>query len=199
VNKHDIDQAVAELVSVLGPACDRDWHVQAGSLEWTCWQTAAHVAHDLIAYAVQVVGSPSSSYLPLDLVVRSEAPPHALLDVIQACGRLLGVAIASADPSSRAWHWGPTDPGGFAALGVNEVLVHTFDIATGLAIEWRPPDDLAAAVLARLQFAVVTPSGHVIPEPPAGEAASLTLLWLTGRIALADHPRLDHWVPKAAR
>jgi hypothetical protein len=30
---------------------------------------------------------------------------------------------------ARAWHWGPTDPSGFAALGVNETLMHTYERA----------------------------------------------------------------------
>ena len=35
-------------------------------------------------------------------------------------------------------------------MGVGEVLVDTHDIAGGLGINWRPPDDLAAFVVRRL-------------------------------------------------
>ena len=51
--------------------------------------------------------------------------------MVVACGRLLSSALAAAGPDARAWHWGATDPSGFAALGVNETLLHTYDIATG--------------------------------------------------------------------
>ena len=61
VGSHDVDQAVAEMVRVLSPHAARDWQVRAGSLDWSCWQTAAHVAHDLLAYAGQVAASPTSN------------------------------------------------------------------------------------------------------------------------------------------
>ena len=53
------------------PHAEANWHVQAGSLEWSCWETAAHIAHDLIAYAGQVAGGATASYLPFDLDVRA--------------------------------------------------------------------------------------------------------------------------------
>ena len=40
-----------------------------------------------------------------------------------------------------------TDAGGFAALGVNETLVHTYDITQGLGISWLTPESLCAAML----------------------------------------------------
>ena len=182
----DVDQAVAEMVRVLTPYESRDWQVRAGSLEWSCWTTATHVAHDLLAYAGQVAGQPTDAYLPLDLTVREDAPPRDVLQVVAASGRLLSNALAAAGPDARAWHWGPTDPSGFAALGVNETLIHTYDIAQGLEIGWLPPEALCAAVLAR-----------VFPEAPDGDPAQV-LLWSTGRAELDGRPRVSSWVVKAA-
>ena len=48
---------------VLRPLCEQDWSVRAGDLEWSCWTTAAHVAHDLTAYAGQLVG-PGHAQIP---------------------------------------------------------------------------------------------------------------------------------------
>jgi hypothetical protein len=51
----------------------------------------------------------------------------------------------------RAFHVsGVTDPEGFAAMGVLEVLVHTSDLAEGLGLDWTPSPDLCERVLARL-------------------------------------------------
>lgn len=125
MGSRDLDEAVAEMVRVLTPHARADWRRQAGELDWSCWETAAHVAHDLLAYAGQLAALPDSAYLPFDLVVSDDASPHDLLRVAAGAGRLLSVALAASDPSVRAWHWGPTDPSGFAALGVNETLVHT--------------------------------------------------------------------------
>ena len=108
------------------------------------------------------------------------------LRIVTGCGRLLSGALAASEPSLRAWHWGPTDPSGFAALGVTEALMHTFDITTGLGIAWQPPAALCTAVLARL-----------FPEAPGGDPVQ-NLLWSTGRADLPDRPRLTSWILRAA-
>jgi hypothetical protein len=182
----DVDQAVAEMVRVLTPHASRDWLCRAGTLDWTCWTTAAHVAHDLLAYAGQVAARPGSAYLPFDLVVRPDASPGDVLRIVAGCGRLLSQAVTAAEPTARAWHWGPTDPGGFAALGVTETLMHTYDITRGLGITWRPPESLCAAVLARL-----------FPDAPQGDPVQ-ALLWSTGRADLDGRPRVTSWVMRAA-
>lgn len=186
MDSRGVEQAVAEMVRALTPYESRDWQGPAGSLEWSCWTTAAHVAHDLLAYAGQVAALPESAYLPFDLVIHSDARPRAVLQVVMASGRLLSSALAAAGPDARAWHWGTTDPSGFAALGVNETLVHTYDITQGLGISWLPPESLCAAVLARL-----------FPDAPEGDPVQV-LLWSTGRADFEDRPHVTSWIPKAA-
>lgn len=183
-----VDGAVAEMQRVLGPEVGRDWRgVTAGSLTWSCWQTAAHVAHDLFAYAGQLAARPDDAYLPYDLLVRDTAGPPDVLRAVSACGALLSMALRAVSPDTRAWHWGPTDPTGFAALGVNETLVHTWDICQGLGLQWRPPEPLCALVLDRL-----------MPDAPPGDPVEV-LLWRTGRAPLDDRPRLKTWRVSAAR
>ena len=174
------------MTRVLTPHEAADWQCPAGTLDWSCWTTAAHVAHDLMAYAVQVAARPGDAYLPFDLVIRDDASPRDLLRVVAGCARLLSDALAAAGSTARAWHWGPTDPSGFAALGVIEILMHTYDITQGLGIRWQPPPSLCRAVLARL-----------FPDAPAGDPVQV-LLWSTGRADLPDHPRVVSWIMKAA-
>ena len=183
---NDVEQAVAELVRVLTPHESADWRCRAGPLEWSCWTTAAHVAHDLLAYAGQLAARPDDAYLPFDLKVRDDASPRDLLRTVTACGRLLSSVLAASEPTLRAWHWGLSDPSGFAALGVNETLMHTYDITQGLGIGWHPPASACRAVLARL-----------FPEAPAGDPVQV-LLWSTGRADLPDRSRVTSWVLKAA-
>lgn len=182
----DVEAAVAEMVRVLAAHETEDWQRPAGTLDWSCRETAAHVAHDLLAYALQLAARSETAYLPCDLVVRDGASPRELLRAVSGAGRLLSIAVAASDPSVRAWHWGPTDPSGFAALGVNETLVHTHDIAEGLGIGWHPPGPLCSAVLARL-----------FPDAPDGDPAQV-LLWSTGRTDLPALPRPTSWVAQAA-
>ncbi|WP_223856163.1 MULTISPECIES: maleylpyruvate isomerase N-terminal domain-containing protein [Streptomyces] len=183
----DVERAAAGMVSALSPHGGRDWTVRAGSLDWTCRTTAAHVAHDLFAYAAQVAALPADGYLPLDLHVRPSAPPAEALRAVTASARLLSTAVDAAAPDARAWHWGPCDPAGFAAMGVAEVLLHTYDIAQGLGLDWRPPADLSALVLARL-----------FPDAPADAPRPDALLWSAGRTALPDRPRRTTWTWQAA-
>jgi len=186
MNGKDVELAVADMVSVLTPQVDQDWQVHAGSLEWTCWTTAVHVGHDLLAYATQIASRATSAYLPCSLLIDANASPRQVLEVITASGALLAAAIDTAGPAARAWHWGPTDPGGFAALGVNEVLVHTYDVALGLGVPWRHAEAACAAVLNRL-----------FSQAPDGDPVQV-LLWCTGRVALADRPRRGSWSLKAS-
>ncbi|MEH3075063.1 MAG: maleylpyruvate isomerase family mycothiol-dependent enzyme [Quadrisphaera sp.] len=178
----DVEQAVAAVTSTLRPMTDADWTIPAGDLQWSCWQTAAHVAHDLLAYAGQVTASPREAYLPLDLVVRADAPPAQLLQIVQTSASLLVLSLDSASLARRAWHFGLTDPSGFATLGVNELLVHTWDIAQGLGLHFDPPAELAQKVVDRLWTSA--------PPGPAGQV----LLWCTGRVALPGLPRQSDWV-----
>jgi len=174
------------MVAVLTPLVELDWHARAGALEWSCWATAAHVAHDLLAYAGQVVVRASVGYLPFDLVTAPEASPREVLTVVTACGRLLSNAVANASAGPVAWHWGMTDAAGFAAMGIAEALVHTYDISQGLGVAWLPPESLAQLVVARL-----------VPHAPPGRATQI-LLWATGRTDLEGHPRVSEWVWRAA-
>jgi hypothetical protein len=186
VDGQDVEQAVAEMVRVLSPHDLLDWQVPAGSLDWSCWTTAAHVAHDLLAYAGQVTARPTTAYLPFDLTIAPDASPREVLQVVTACGGLLSSAVAAASPHTRAWHWGLCDPAGFAAMGVAETLLHTYDITQGLGIPWLPPLPLCVAVLSRL-----------FPDAPPGDPIQI-LLWSTGRANLDGHPRITSWEWKAA-
>lgn len=173
------------MMRALGPHDREDWTVPAGSLEWNFWTTAVHIAHDLLAYAGQVTARPAEDYLPLDLTVRPGMSPREVLQVVTACGGLLSSALATTGPDRRAWHWGPCDPAGFAAMGVAEVLLHTNDIAQGLGAQWQPPTSPCAAVLRRL-----------FPDAPTGDPVQL--LWCTGRGELEGRTRRTSWKWQAA-
>ncbi|WP_433219194.1 maleylpyruvate isomerase N-terminal domain-containing protein [Dactylosporangium sp. CS-047395] len=185
----DVRRALDESLTLLSPVTSPPsaWSAPAGVLEWTCLETAEHIAHDLTAYATQLTARAEHAYLPLDLVVQPGTDPATTLQIMAACGRLLCLSLDAAGPSARAWHWGPTDPSGFAAMGVNEILVHTWDVAQGLGLTWTPPSDLASQVLSRL-----------FPDVPPEADAGHLLLWATGRIALPDRPRRSLWTVRAA-
>jgi hypothetical protein len=177
-----VTEATSVMQRALGGGTKPDWDQAAGDLEWSCWRTGTHVADDLFSYASQVLAEPSSDYLPIEATVLDDATPEDLLRSIVMCGELLRLAVASASPEARAWHpYGTSDPVGFAAMGIVEVLVHTHDIARGLTIDWAPPGMLCEPVLRRL-----------FPAAPRGDPSQV-LLWCTGRAALDGRPRLTRW------
>ena len=169
-----VTEATAEMRRALGDSLNSDWNVLAGDLEWSCRGTAAHVADDLFSYASQILAQPSDSYLPIEATVLDEATPEDLLRSIAMCGELLRLAAASAPRDVRAWHpYGTSDPEGFAAMGIVEVLVHTHDIAGGLGtIDIDVQDEASvSAVLDMIRKICMErgwlPGGRVIRRAPS--------------------------------
>jgi hypothetical protein len=142
----DLERAVRMMGEVLEPLSARDWSVAAGTLDWTCAQTLAHIGHQLLTYATEVAGRVQDS----DLVIRADAPVPDTLAAVEACGGLLVAALRASAPDTRAWRSGSWDASGFAALGVAEVVLHTYDIVQGLEVDWRPPAKFSTRILARL-------------------------------------------------
>ncbi len=188
---------VADLaVAALRPARDADWSVPAGGLEWDCWETAEHLIDDLFSYAAKLAAERTGSNVPYrrtaerpgapDNVVRVEraAGPEGMLAAFEAAAAIMHAVVSVKPPEARAYHvYGDSDPEGFIAMSVVEVLVHTHDLTTGLGLAaWEPPADLCARALYRL-FPHV--SGDTAPWP--------TLLWATGRGDLAGRERLTEW------
>jgi hypothetical protein len=199
VTADDVDLAVRLAVDTLrtAPADPKLWDAPAGALEWTCWETVEHLADDLFAYAVQLGPRvpPMDHEVPFSWESRRPGGPHnavhadrragaaGLLQVLEACGALLAAMVRTTSPRVRAHHgFGAADPEGFAAMGVVETLVHTHDVAAGLAFDWAPPADLCARVLARL-----------FPDAPTDAAPWPALLWSTGRADLPFRPRPTTW------
>ncbi|MET9251297.1 maleylpyruvate isomerase N-terminal domain-containing protein [Nonomuraea sp. NPDC003709] len=194
----DVRRVVALAVDALRDADADAWEARAGTLEWTCRETLEHLADDLFTYAVRfgLAEPPTTALLPFRTSSdRSGGPANVifadraagaegLLTIVEACGGLMASVLRTAPSDAVAYHvFGPSDPEGFAAMAVVEVLVHTHDIAQGLDLEWRPPGELCSRVLNRLF------PHHAAVDGDAWEV----LLWATGRTALPDRPRLTEW------
>jgi hypothetical protein len=103
--------------------------------------------------------------------------------VVEACGALLAAMVRTAPPDVLAHHgFGDADPEGFAAMGLVETLVHTYDLAEGLGLTWEPPAEVCARVLDRL-----------FPDAPEDVEPWPALLWATGRAELPGRPRRTEW------
>lgn len=187
-----MEEAVADCVAALWAVTDRDWGaVRAGRLEWSCRETATHIASDLIAYAGQLAGRAQNAYVPFEITLEGSeegldpADNEGALQVISTTGALLAAAVRTTPRSVRAFHPYPfrhANREGFAAMGVTEVLLHTHDIAEGLGIGYEPPAELASFVLTRL-----------FPQVKPGPTPWRTLLWATGRGELPGREPVTAW------
>ncbi|AUG76016.1 hypothetical protein CFP65_1101 [Kitasatospora sp. MMS16-BH015] len=199
VTAEDLAEGVRLVVDLLrSPAAlAADWDAPAGPLEWSCWETAEHLADDLFSYAAQLgpQAPPAPSHVPF--VWRREAPgkpanvifaeraggPEAMAQVLDACGALHVAMVRTAAPQARAFHiFGTTDAEGSASMGLVELFAHADDLARGLGLAWTPPAEVCARVLARL-----------FPEFPIGTDPWATLRWATGRGGLPGRARRTRW------
>jgi hypothetical protein len=195
VTANDVLDAVAAAIAALQVGATGDWSVPAGGLTWDCWETVEHVADDLFCYAAQLASDGLADYLPFEATPRQPggepntvradpaSGPDGLFAVLSACAALLAAMVRVTPSTARAAHsYGPADPEASAAMGVLETVVHTYDVATGLGVQWRAEGGLCGRVLARL-----------MPEIDPGDDPWTTLLWATGRIALPGRPRRTDW------
>ncbi|WP_432995667.1 maleylpyruvate isomerase N-terminal domain-containing protein [Dactylosporangium sp. CA-233914] len=197
----DVLRAVSLVRTAFADVADDGWDRPAGTLSWTCWETMEHTADDLFAYAGQIAAedSPRDSYVPFVYrALREGGPPNtifverkggtlALLRALEACGAMLAGVVDAAPPARRGWHpYGVSDPEGFAAMGVVEVLVHAWDVADTVERPWNPPAQLCRAVLDRL-------FPGVPDRLPAHDDPWQVLLWATGRIELPGHATPTTW------
>ncbi|MEV5154794.1 GNAT family N-acetyltransferase [Streptomyces werraensis] len=181
-----VEAAVAHGTAALGAVTDRDWtEVRAGRLEWSCRETAEHLASALIGYAGQLAGREQEAYAPFDIALLDEADNDGALRVVSAMGTLVAAACRTTPRSVRAFHpypFGHANREGFAAMGVAEVLLHTHDMAEGLGIAYEPPAELCEFVLTR-----------IFPRVKPGPAPWPTLLWATGRGELEGREPVTEW------
>jgi uncharacterized protein (TIGR03083 family) len=175
-------EAAGGCQALLGAALDRDWSRPIPGLEWTVVDAVTHLAEGTLWYATDLAAGPRE-LSTMDLRVRPTTPPPDLVATIGAFATVLARVIDATPPDTRGWHpFGLADASGFAAMGCDELLVHTDDAARGLDLPFTPPVGLVEATLRRL-----------FPWAPADTEPWPTLLWANGRIDLPGQERQVDW------
>lgn len=184
----DLRSAALAFTGCVGPATGQDWSAPVPDLDWTVAETVRHLAGALLWYPIDAAAGPDE--LPgVDVVVKPDATPAELANAVERLAAVLGAVVDGLPPTTRGFHpFGAADPAGFAAMGCDEILIHTDDAARGLGLDFEPPAELCERVLGRL-----------FPWAPAGVGTPWERLrWANGRIALPGHPRLTRWRWQAA-
>lgn len=137
----------------------------------------AHLGDVATAYALALAARLDGPWPTFPETSPGTSVDELLVVMLAACSVLRDVATA-APTSARAFHAaGRADPDGFLAMMVDELLIHTNDVAGGLGVEFDPPVPLTRWVLDRL-----------FPWWPADADPWSALLWANGRGALPGHP-----------
>jgi hypothetical protein len=181
-----VTKVADELEEVLQPTINLDWEIKTPDLDWTQSQTAIHTMRACLEYSYQVVGKRLDSYQPVLFEKKEKATPGEYLPMITTAARVLEKVVKDSDPSDRAFHsYGISDPVGFAAMGVIEVSVHTYDLAKGFGINFLPNEQAAEFAINRVF------SGTI--EYPEYKSHGELLLWLAGRTELSGVTRRTGW------
>lgn len=132
---------------------DADWSVPAGTLEWSCRDTAVHVVDTVFAPAFFLASRRADAYPGFGPL---EAAPDATVSdlahgLVGATNLLVG-AVRAAPPEVRAIIRRRPEPevappADFVPRGGLELVVHAHDIAMGLGFEFVPPADICERLL----------------------------------------------------
>ena len=173
-----------DLITVLDACTDEllglsqlDWSASAAHTDRNCPETLQHLC--LLPYSQQLA-TRSTEFRPLAVAMRHDAPTEELIWTLRTSMTVLAEVARAAPADARAFHpAGMADVSGWVAMAMDELVVHTSDIATGLDATFTPPVELVRPILDRL-----------FPWWPRDVDPWLALLWSNGRIDLANRPRL---------
>jgi len=158
---------------------ERDWSIRAGELEWSARQTLEHAANTQQFYAVHLAAR-ARDRLAISRCFDADISIADLLSILDSRAAVLAEVVKAAPPDARGFHrTGNPDPSGYAAMGANEVLIHTDDIARGFCIPFTPPAPLCRRIVDRL-----------FPWAPGDADPWSALRWANGRAALPGRDRL---------
>jgi hypothetical protein len=188
VGPDDVRAATDAVVAALEPAIDNPdvWAAPAGALRWSCATALIHIVDCFVWYAASLA---RCSTAPIEVLeTNHDAGAAVLVDSVRSGGAMLAAVVANAGPDDRGWHlFGITDRSGWAAMGVDEALIHGSDIAAGLGLVLVPPAETVERVVRRL-----------FPWAPTEGDPWERLMWANGRAPLGDLPTSRRWRPQCA-
>lgn len=153
----DLEQLSRLAIETWQSGLDRDWSVPAGTLDWSCRRTAEHTVDAVFAPAFFLASRRLHAYPHFeDLRALPDASIADLVEGLRAVGTMLHAVVVTAEPDTRAIirrrpaieTAGPQD---FAPRGALEMILHTFDISTGLGVPFDPPRDLCPRLWAHTE------------------------------------------------
>jgi hypothetical protein len=183
VTGDDVLEAAELVERTLEAHLGADWNAVVPGLDFTVASVVAHAARAMLWYSVNLWSG--NARAAFEVRVPDDTPNDRLLTSVTAAARALAAGIDAAPADTRGFHlFGSPDPGGFAAMGCDELLIHGDDAARGLGVAFRADRRLATAVLGR-----VFPWHELGPHDDPWEV----LLWANGRRDLPGRDHQERW------
>lgn len=181
IGPDSVEAAAAVVIAALRPAVHADWSVRAGDLEWSVDRTIAHMTGAPAKYALYL-SSRSTRYVAVWVYPAEDATRQERLEGIEGCAAALAGVAATAPRDAVGYHvTGMRNAEQFLAMACEELLVHTYDVASGLGLPYQPPEELCRLVIE-----------HGYPGAAIGNRPAWPfLVWLSGR----PHPAATDWGP----
>jgi hypothetical protein len=150
---------------------DRDWSARAGTLDWSCLETADHTIDCVFSYALFLASRRQDAYPNFgELHALPGSTPRDMLDGLRAVTTMLAAVIVTADPDTCAviWYRPEADTGApqdFAARGGLEMILHAHDVCLGLGVSFEPPPGLCARLFDHTRDWPIQPSWQATSDP----------------------------------
>jgi uncharacterized protein (TIGR03083 family) len=175
----DVRLAAFASSKYLRNVAEHDWSRPIPELDWSVFDAVAHMIAGTIWYPIDL--SAGGARLQTLDIRALESSSHAdLILTLESGAAVLAHTIDGSPDDVRGYHpYGRADPSGYAAMGCDEILVHTDDVSRAFGASFVPDDALCERVLRRL-----------FPWAPGDTDAWDTLRWANGRAPLGNHPRL---------
>ncbi len=142
---HELSELIADTWT---GAAHLDWSVPAGTVEWSCAQTADHAVDCVYAPAFFLASRRTDDYpqVGLDLTLGQAATPERLVESLRIATRMLIAVVNDADPDVHAiiFHrprpltGAPAD---FVPRAALELILHAHDVCYGLGVPFAPSAD----------------------------------------------------------
>lgn len=166
----DLHDAVRLCQDTLVPVAGENWDVQTAGLEWTARALLVHLVNVPLFYAEHLAHG-ADGPRRMDRPDYPDATIPELLAILARTAGTLAEVVRSAPAGARGWHpAGMADRAGFAAMGCDEILIHTDDLARTFRVPFIPPEHLCRTVLRRL-----------FPWAPTDVDPWSALRWANGR------------------
>jgi hypothetical protein len=152
--RSDLETLTDVVAEAWTAGADRDWSVQADTVEWTCTRTADHAVDCVFAPAFFLASRLTDRYPDAgdNFTVGADATPAQLVEALRIASRVLAAVVADTDRSVRAVIFRrPTvvtaPPPDFLPRGALELILHANDVCKGLGVAYEPPADLCERLI----------------------------------------------------